>query len=195
MALPKLRSDLRMNRLAQRKQVGEIFGELTAFLKERSAAHPLAVQAKFLAATECSPKWCPDGDEILNFLEDRELATHSNTLEFAICSELVAHSSSERAFTPRGIWTHGRLRGHWWGEFAIYMICGGFGFAVTFSPEVGPVRYVFAIPAVLYAIQKLPRLTQINRARRFLKLTQKKASPHSVTLVGTPVVQEPLGNA
>lgn len=175
LALYKIPSDLRLNRTAQRKQIAELFQETTGFLKDRSAAHPLSVQAKFLAATGSSTKWSPGGEEILDFLENTELSTQFNALEFADCSEFVCYSKLDENFKPRGAWTQGMLRRHWWGEFTIYMICGVFGFVVAASPEIGPMRFLFALPAFVYAIPKASQSNILGRARKMLQRTSKKA--------------------
>lgn len=172
----KIPLDLKQARTAHRKQMSDLFQELTALLKERTAVHPLTVQAKFQAATGSLTKWLPPGEEILDFLENRELATRFNTLEFADCAEFVKHSKSEKTFVPRGDLTHKEIRKQWLVDLSLYMISGIFGIIVATSPEIGPVRFLLAIFAFIYALPKMIRSLKLQRTLNLLKQTSKNAT-------------------
>lgn len=164
----KLPSDLRLNRVAQKKHVAELIQEMTGWLKNNPDTHPMLAQAKFHAAFGGSPTRIPNGQEILDFLKNDALATLLNAMEYTDCLEFVAYSKLEGAFIPRLPWTLKKLRWERRGEFFLYMVTGVFALVIFGIPGFEPGRLGLILPAAFYAVIKASRSGLVGRAEKLL---------------------------
>lgn len=173
----KLPSDLRLNRVTQKKHVAELLQEMTGWLKDKSTVpHPLVIQAKFQAALGGYLTRLPDGQEILDFLENEKLATLINGLNYASSLEFVAYSKPEKTFVPRAPWTREKLRARWRREFFFYLITATPSVAFIFTPHFQFARLALALPLIFIAIVKAIQASQVAHAEKLLQQAPQEAS-------------------
>lgn len=178
----KLPSDLRLNRVTQKKAVAELLQEMTGWLKDKSTVpHPIVIQAKFQAALGGSLIHMPDGQEILDFLENEKLATQINGLNYASNLEFVAYSKSEKTFVPRALWTLEKLRARWRREFFFYLTTAAPSIALVSTPHFQFARLVLALPLIFIAVIKAMQASQVSHAEKLLR-----QAPQSAAKAGTP---------
>lgn len=177
-AVGKLPSDLRLNRLAHKKQVAELIEHMTGWLKNHphSHVHPMMVQVQFRAAFGGALLRIPSGQEILDLLKNEAVATLATVMEFAVCLEFVAYSKSESDFVPRAPWTHQSLRRERRRELILYVIAACISLAFIGTTKWGNARFLVGIPAGLIALAKLWRMSSIHRAEKFLRRIPQKAA-------------------
>ena len=171
--IPKVFSDLWMNRVTQRKHMAEMVGALTSSHEiGKSASHPMVIQAQFHAAFGGEAWRIPPGKDLLHFLANTSLASLQTARSLAASLPFVTYSELADGFTPSEHWTSKKLnresvyqRMAYWVSALVALFC--------FANSLIPSLRVFATIGILYAIAKANRAGQINRARRLLKLTQK----------------------
>ncbi len=177
-AASKHPSDLRLNRVSLKKQVAELIGNLTGWLKNHPHAHvhPMEVQATFQAAFGGALQRIPSGQEILDLLKNETVATLSTVMEFAICLEFVAYSKAESAFVPRGPWTYESLRRERIKQLIYYVVAASICIACIGTPKWGDARFLAVILTGPIALVTLWRTTAIGRAEKFLQRVPRKAA-------------------
>lgn len=178
----KIASDLRLNRVAQKKQVAEMVQDMTGWLENQPATkptHPMLVQAKFHAAFGGSLAHMPEGQEILDFLENQVVATFPKGQDYADCSEFVAYSTPEKSFVPRGSWTREKFRAKRGKCFLYYMITISPALALSFTSSFPVSRFFLAIPLAAIAVANAVRSAQVRRAGDLLQPTEQRAKPEA----------------
>lgn len=186
--IPKIMSDLGLNRVVQRKHLSELIDALTSQKDGLEKAHPLAVQVKFQAAFGGARANIPQGREILALLENRELAEYSNVMEYADCAKFVAYSESRKTFMPRGNRTDAELERKRRWTFFYYLITATPAFGLLCLPPFSlkslfiriPLAYLFGLFAVANAVQA----KKIGRTQKLLEQTRDLA-PAAPLATGT----------
>jgi len=171
--------NLGRNRTAQRTRLSELIDTLTTQKEGLEKAHPLAIQIKFQAALGGARAYIPHGREILAFLENHELATYSNVVEYADCTKFMAYSESRKTFIPRGNLTDADLERKRRWSFIRYLLTATPAFGLLCIPPFSvkgliiriPLGYLFGLFAVADAVQA----KKIGRAQRLLEQTRDLA--------------------
>lgn len=174
--IPKVFSDLGLNRVTHRKHIAELIEALTSRPEDgKPEPHPMVVQAQFHAAFGGEVWRIPSGKDLRHFLADSALATIQTARSLAASLPLVTYSELADGFTPSEHWTAKKLNREYVYQHIVYWVAAT---ATTFSfanSDLVPILRWFAAIGITYAISKAYRAGQINRARRLLKLTPKSA--------------------
>lgn len=173
LGLPKLLSDLRLNKVSQKRQIADLLKEITAWPIDDPAFHPIVLQAKFQAALGCSPRRIPPASEILAFLKDTGVATFSNLLEYAYTLEFVAYSIDLKTLVPRDTWTRKKIRRASRTAFWSYLVTASFTVALIGTPHFQFGRLLLIIPLGFLAVHFAVRGKHLSRARTLLKRLKK----------------------
>ena len=191
--IPKVVSDLRLNRIVQRKHLSELIDALTGSKEGQEKSHPLAIQVKFHAAFGGSRANLPERSEILALLQNHALALYLNVLEYSECSKFVAYSDSEKSFLPRGAWTDAKLETQRRWNFFFYLISSVPAFGLIFIPPFHLAGLQFRIAVglllLLVAVGNAIEAKLIGRTQNLLKRTREK------TANGTNTPARPSGIA
>lgn len=174
--LPKIVSDLGLNRVTQKKHRAELIQTLTVCPKEgESEPHPMVIQAQFHAAFGAEAWLIPSGKDLRHFLSKPALATLKTTRDLAASLSLVTYSELADGFTPTGEWTAKKLDLEFLYQSIAYWVAA---LVTTFcfaNSHLARSLGWFAALGITYAISKAHRAGQINRARRLLELTPESA--------------------
>lgn len=174
--LSKLASELRVNHTSHRKQESDLINDLVDPAVENGSAHPLAIQARFHAATGCHPTRVPPADEIIAFVQNRALADLYNIVEYAHGAEFVAYGTCEKTFVPRGEHTLEELKKQDRAEFRKYLISAGAICFLIGLEKFGTIRYLPVSWLFLYALLKVSLSVKISRTLRFLDRFEKAST-------------------
>ncbi len=177
--IPKIVSDLGLNRVVQRKHLSELIDALTSPKDGPEKAHPLAVQVKFQAAFGGARANVPQGPEILAFLENRDLATYSNVMEYADCAKFVAYSEPRKTFIPRGDQTDADLERKRRWTFIYYLLTATPAFGLLCIPPFSVKSLFIRIPLAylcgLFAVANAVQAKKIGRTQKLLEQTRDLA--------------------
>ena len=178
--IPKIVSDLRLNRIVQRKHLSELIDTLTNTKGGQEKPHPLAVQVKFQAAFGGARASLPESDEILALLQNHTMALYLNVLEYGECSKFVAYSNSEESFSPRGDWTDAKLETQRRWNFFFYFISAVPAFGLLCIPPFHfaglPFRVAVGLLLFLVAVGNAIEAKLIGRTQNLLKRTREKTT-------------------
>jgi hypothetical protein len=194
--IPKIMSDLGLNRVVQRKHLSELIDALTSSKDGQEKAHPLAVQVKFQAAFGGARAHIPKGSEILAFLENRELAMYSNVVEYAECAKFLAYSETRETFIPRGNRTDAELetKRHW--SFIFYLLTATPAFVLFFIPPFNfkaiSIRFLLSYLLGLFALVNAVQAKKIGRAQKLLEQTRALEPSSPLTTGKSEAAQEAL---
>ena len=181
--IPKILSELGLNRVVQRRHLSELIDALTSKEDGLEKAHPLAIQVKFQAAFGGARASIPQGSEIRALLENHDLAMYYNVLEYAECAKFVAYSEPRKAFVPRGNRTEAELDSKRRWSFIIYCLTAMPAFALFCIPPFCFHALLFRIPLGcllgLFAAAHAVQAKIIGRTQKLLEQTRTQA-PSSV---------------